>query len=232
MVSALLFYQLGLIALVGLYLILHWVWPSAAADVCPTTPAPPPPKRKREPKPFAGLPQKPHCDSCAHPTNPRRQVSSTPPPRIVPTRGRRRQVDTSLHFCPNLACRYRGWTGCGNIRANGHPDGGRWRQLLCLVCHGYFLESLGTIFHGKRVAPELLVRVMACLAEGLGIRGTARVFEIDPNTVLSWLVEAADQLQAFSHYFLHDLHLHQVQLDELYAVLSTIKEGEVSTDEE
>jgi hypothetical protein len=26
----------------------------------------------------------------------------------------------------------------------------------------------------------------------LGIRGTARVFEIDPNTVLQWLVEAAD----------------------------------------
>jgi hypothetical protein len=27
------------------------------------------------------------------------------------------------------------------------------------------------------------VHVLACLAEGLGIRGTARVFEIDPNTV-------------------------------------------------
>jgi hypothetical protein len=81
------------------------------------------------------------------------------------------------------------------------------------------------------VAPELLVRVIACLAEGLGIRGTARVFEIDPNTVLSWLVEAADQLRAFSHYFLHDLHLTQVQLDELYAVLSALKAGTVSEDE-
>ena len=50
------------------------------------------------------------------------------------------------------------------------------------------------------------MRVIACLAEGLGIRGTARVFEIDPNTVLSWLVEAAEQLKAFSAYFLHELH--------------------------
>jgi len=48
------------------------------------------------------------------------------------------------------------------------------------------------------------------LAEGVGIRGTARVFEVDPNTVLQWLVEAADQLRAFSHYFLHDLQLGQV----------------------
>jgi IS1 family transposase len=147
------------------------------------------------------------------------------------TRGRRRQVDTSRHFCPNPDCSYRGWVGWGNLRANGHPNGGRWRQLLCIVCRGYFLETLGTLFHGKRVAPELIVRVIACLAEGLGIRGTARVFEVDPNTVLQWLVEAADQLRAFSVYFLHDLHLRQVQLDELYAVLSALKEGEVSEDE-
>lgn len=72
------------------------------------------------------------------------------------------------------------------------------------------------------------MRVIACLAEGLGIRGTARVFESDPNTVLSWLVEAAEQLHAFSAYFLHELHLHQVQLDELYAVLSAVRDGDVS----
>jgi IS1 family transposase len=140
-------------------------------------------------------------------------------------------VDTAIHFCPNPNCRYRGWAGWGNIRANGHPNGGRWRQLLCIVCRGYFLETLGTIFHGKRVAPELMVRVVACLAEGLGIRGTARVFEVDPNTVLQWLVEAAEQLRAFSQYFLHDVRVRQVQLDELFALLSAVKNGEVSAAE-
>jgi IS1 family transposase len=95
-------------------------------------------------------------------------------------------------------------------------------------CHGYFYETHGTIFHGKRSSPELIVRVIACLAEGLGIRGTARVFEIDPNTVLQWLVEAAEQLKAFSAYFLHELHVNQVQLDELYAVLSALRAGDMS----
>jgi IS1 family transposase len=146
----------------------------------------------------------------------------------VPTRGRRRQVDTSTHFCPNPDCAYRGWVGWGHLRANGHPSGGPWRQLLCIVCRGYFLETLGTIFHGKRVAPELIVRVIACLAEGLGIRGTARVFEVDPNTVLQWLVEAAEQLRAFSQHVLHDLRVRQVQLDELFALLSAVKDGAVS----
>jgi len=160
---------------------LQWAWPSDPA-ACPTTldPTPPQPKRNRAPTPFEGLIKKPHCDACAYATAPRPQAPAVPPPRLVPTRGRRRQVDTSTHFCPNLDCAYRGWVGWGNLRANGHPNGGLWRQLLCIACRCYFLETLGTLFHGKRVSVELIVRVIACLAEGLGIRGTARVFEVDP----------------------------------------------------
>jgi len=118
--------------------------------------------------------------------------------------------------------------GLGNLRANGHPSGGQWRQFHCTACKGYFPEHHGTLVHGKRVSVDLIVHVIGCLAEGLGIRGTARVFEVDPNTVLHWLMEAAEQLRAFAQYFLHDLHLTQVQLDELYAVLSALKEGTVS----
>jgi hypothetical protein len=198
MVSHLFFYQLTLIALVWLCVLLHWAWPSDSAAACPSTldPTPPQPKRHREPTPFVGLTTKPHCDACAHNSAPYPQPPASPPPRIVPTRGRRRQVDTSRHFCPNPDCASRGWVGWGNLRANGHPSGGPWRQLLCVACRGYFLETLGTMFHGKRASVELIVRVIACLAEGLGIRGTARVFEVDPNTVLQWLVEAAEQLRA------------------------------------
>jgi hypothetical protein len=63
--------------------------------------------------------------------------------------------------------------------------------------------------------------------QGWASGAQARVFEVDPNTVLGWLVEAADQLRAFSQCFLHDVSLRQVQLDELYAVLSAVKDGEV-----
>src|SRR5215510_8111231 len=232
MVPTLFFYQLTLIALVWLCLMLQWAWPGDPA-VCPTTPEPPPPRRtrKRAPKPFAGFTTKPHCDACAHSTDSRPQPPACPPPRIVPTRGRRRHVDTSTPCCPNPDCASRGWVGWGNLRANGHPSGSPWRQLLCGVCRRYFLETLGTLFHGKRESIELIVRVIACLAEGLGIRGTARVFEGDANTVLQWLVEAAEQLHAFSQHFLHEVRVQQVQLDELFALLSAIKDGEVSAAE-
>ena len=60
------------------------------------------------------------------------------------------------------------------------------------------------------------------------MRATARVSEIDPDRVLQWLVEVADQLQVFSLYFLHDVRVTRVQMDELSALLSAVKDGEVT----
>src|SRR5262249_55626836 len=68
----------------------------------------------------------------------------------------------------------------------------------------------------------------ALMVQGLGIRGTARVFEVDANTGLQWLVEASEQLRAFAQHFLYDLRVRQVQLDEVFALLSAVKEGTVS----
>jgi hypothetical protein len=105
MVSTLFFSQLVLVALVWLCVMLQWAWPSAlATGPPPPAPLPPVPKRKRERQPFAGLTPKPPCDACEHGTAPRPPAPSTPPPRIGPTRGRRRQVATCTPFCPNPDC--------------------------------------------------------------------------------------------------------------------------------
>src|SRR5712692_3218024 len=224
------FYQLVVLGLLWLFVMLHDAWPSRcmASPHKPAKPIMPPPKRSSDSKPFPGFTRKPPCAACeqAHEHDP--QPPGCPPPRKVSTRGRPRQVDTSSHFCPHPHCASRGWVGLGNLRANGHPSGGPWRQLHCTSCDGYFQETHGTPLHGKRVAPEKLVWAVGALAEGLGIRAVARVFEVDPNTVLQWLVEAADQAAAFSRYFLHDVRVTQVQLDELFALLSAVKAGEVS----
>src|SRR3989475_705836 len=230
MVSNLVFYQLMLIALLWLFLMLSWVWPSepAAARPLPPPPVTPPRKRSTAPTPFPGLIRQPHCDACEPAVASPREPPCAPSPRLVSTRGRRRQVDTSRHFCPDPDCTYGGWLGLGNITANGHPSGGPWRQLHCTSCGGSFQETHGTPLHGKRVGPERLVWAVGALAEGLGIRAVARVFEVDPNTVLAWLVEVAEHAAAFSQYFLHDVRVTQVQLDELFALLSAVKTGEVS----
>jgi IS1 family transposase len=231
MVSHLFFYQLMFLGLLWLCVMLHYAWPNACTggDQKPSKPLPPPCKRSSAPKPFPGLTRKPCCAACEQAAQePVAPPPPAPPPPITSSRGRPRQVDTSQQFCPNPDCAYRGRVGLGNLSANGHPNGGPWRQLYCSQCEGYVLETHGTPFHGKRVSPDLLVWAVGALAEGLGIRAVARVFEVDPNTVLAWWVEAADHLKAFSQYFLHDVRVTQVQLDELYALLSAVKEGDVS----
>jgi transposase-like protein len=233
MVSSLFYYQLALLALIWLFIMLHLSWPrrSAPPPTAPATSIRPQRKRSPEPKAFAGLTHKPHCALCEHEIGERAPAPPRRPAPIPPTHRRPCTVDTSMHFCPHTACDYRGWLGLNNLRANGHPSGGPWRQFHCLGCHGFFPEHHGTIFHGKQAAVERIVRVLACLAEGLGIRATARVFEVDANTVLQWLVEAAEQLRAFSHYVLCDLHVEQLQLDELYAVLRDRNAGAINDDE-
>jgi transposase-like protein len=72
-----------------------------------------------------------------------------------------------------------------------------------VVCDTYFLETHDTPFYGKPHPAERMARAVAALAEGLGIRAVARVVEVDPDTVLTWLREAAEHLKAFSRYLLH-----------------------------
>jgi len=230
MVSELFFYQLVLIALLWLYCMLHWVWPSDGGATSPTPSQPTPPlrRRSREPQPFPGLIHQPYCAACAQAAQAPEALPPPAPLQVISRRGRPREVDTSQQFCPHANCDYRGGVDWGNLRANGHPSGGPWRQFYCTACEGYFLETHGTPLHGTRVAPDLLVWAVGALAEGLGIRAVARGFEVDPNTVLQWLVEVADHATAFSRYFLHDVRVTQVQLDELFALLSAVKAGEVS----
>jgi IS1 family transposase/transposase-like protein len=219
------FYLVTGVVLILLVVLTRWRWRGGKAAPAATNT----PRARRALTPFAGLTHKPDCPACeqgadSHPS----AAPGAPPPRMIFTRGRRRHVETTGHFCPQTSCAYHGRVDLGNIRANGHPSGRRWRQLVCLGCHGYFLETLGTPFHGKQVEPDKLVWAIAALAEGLGIRAVARVFETDANTVLGWLVEVADHLEAFSRHFLRDVDVEQVQMDELFALLSAVKDGEVT----
>jgi hypothetical protein len=81
------------------------------------------------------------------------------------------------------------------------------------------METTDTIFFGKSTLPETVWRALKALAEGLGLRATARVFDVDPNTVECWLRQAVKLMGAVSGYLLHDLQLTQVQIDELWALL-------------
>src|SRR5262245_34723932 len=216
-----LFHEFVLLALLWQLVVSYGRWKQSQA---PQHPFPQRPIRPSTvPKPFAGVTKKPRYQACEQGQESSDQPPLSPPPLSAPTRGRPRTVDTRHCYCPNKTCAYYGWVGHGNIRANGHPGRGAWRQLQCIVCETYFLETYGTLFYGKPHPAERMVRAIAAVAEGLGIRAVARVFEVDPNTVQGWLSEAAAHLAAFSHSLLHEVHVDQVQFDELCAWLSASK---------
>ncbi len=156
-------------------------------------------RQRKKPGAFQGLTRKPECEVCQAAANDQTE-RPIPPPMIETKRGRPREVDTSSHYCPDKACRYYGWLGRGNMTANGHPNGGRVRQLQCKVCKNYFAETTGTIFYRSRVTAETKLRAIATLAEGLGIRAVGRVFEVEADTVWTWLVEAAEHRFGCAHY--------------------------------
>src|SRR2546425_736223 len=184
------FYQLVVLGLLWLFVMLHYAWPSrcVASPHQPAKPILPPRKHSSDPQPFSGLTRRPLCAACEHAPAPHPHAPAAPPPRLVPTRGRPRQVDTSSHFCPHPHCAYRGWLGLGNISANGHPNGGPWRQRHCTSCDGYFQETHGTPLHGKRVPVDLLV-------------WTA----IDPVTKLLLTIDIGDRTLAMAQRVVHQV---------------------------
>jgi hypothetical protein len=170
MVDTLIVHDLLLIVLLWLGSLQYKRWARHRSAICPTLCRPATTLRQhaQDPKPFPGLTSQPHCALCVQAPAPASAVPRVPPAPLPFSLGRPRRVDTTTQFCPQPRCTYYGWVGRGNIRANGYPNGGRWRQLQCRGCKTYFLETHGTPLHGKRVAPEVMVWAVGALAEGLG----------------------------------------------------------------
>jgi len=184
-----------------------------------------PSQRDRKPRPFEGLTRQPICEQCVAEAGAQEKWEQREPPaKIEHERGRRPEVDTHNQFCPEGVCRYYGWLNRGNIISNGHPSGGQWRQMLCTVCGKYFQETIGTVFYGSSVPAQDILRGIAALGEGVSPRKVARIFGVDKDTVFDWLVQAAAHSEAVMGYMMHDLHLSQVQMDELYALLSGMRD--------
>src|SRR5262245_15747041 len=183
-----LFEQLLVVALVLICLLMHVWGPSSRSPAFQGPFKPPKPRRKRakDPKPFTGYIHKPLCEACEQGLDARLKAPGVPPPMIIFTRGHRRTVDTSGQFCPDHDCSYHGWLGRGNIRANGHPGGQRWRQLQCVSCQGYFSDSsspvIWTQFSFYLPIHQSLTSILGgrccCLHCPLDGRGTCKAWRI------------------------------------------------------
>jgi hypothetical protein len=154
------------------------------------------PKNKSHTFPFPT--KRPECPLCQAEEEvlPSKAMPPEPPPLIKHTRGRRRSIYTDLRFCPNNDCEYYGWLARGNICGNGHPNSGKWRQLKCIVCETYFMETQGTIFYCSKASPDKIILALKIMSEGVGIQSTSRILDLDANTVQDWLKKSSEHMEA------------------------------------
>jgi transposase-like protein len=123
----------------------------------------------------------------------------------------------SEYFCYHEGCRDYGKKGLGNIVIKEHCGKDNHAILKCRTCGHCFSETRGTIFFGLRTPVDEVLRTLAMLPEKGSIRAVARATGHDKNTICNWLKKAAEQARRVNEYFIHNLNLKQVQIDEIWS---------------
>jgi transposase-like protein len=136
------------------------------------------------------------------------------------------EFESSKYWCPRKDCRDYGKTREGNIIIK-EKYGKEERYLLkCRTCGHCFSETRGTAFFCLHASKEEVLRVLAMLPEKGSIRGLARATNHSQNTVSYWIKVAGEHCREVSEYYLHDLKLERVQVDEIWSYIKKREESE------
>jgi len=113
--------------------------------------------------------------------------------------------DLRRFCCLNRDCPRYGQRGAGNLTVCGHYGPRRTRLLYCRACKDRFSERKGTPLFDCRLPPDKILAVLQHLADGCGVRQTARLVGVNNNTVVRLAKVAGghaqqlhDELVAFS----------------------------------
>lgn len=108
--------------------------------------------------------------------------------------------DLAQYCCRNARCPDYGRRGGQNLSVCDHYGKNQQRRLLrCRSCKARFSERTGTIFFPAHLPEEKIVSMMEHVAEGCGVRKTARLLRVNRNTVSRYSALAGQHAHA-----LHD----------------------------
>jgi IS1 family transposase len=104
------------------------------------------------------------------------------------------------------------------------------QRFQCLRCGKSF--SAGQPLDDLRLDHDKVVQVVKLLAEGVGVRGTARLVNCVPNTVLNVLATVGQKCDAFHDGFVHNLTVGSLQIDELWSRVGASQRRTIKSDTE
>jgi transposase-like protein len=113
--------------------------------------------------------------------------------------------DLRRFCCHNPTCADYGQRNHGNLTVCGHYGRQQRRLFYCRTCKARFSERKGTPLFDIRLSEDKTRAVLHHLAEGCGVRQTARLTGVRKDTVIRYSLRAGshaqqlhDELVAFS----------------------------------
>lgn len=129
-------------------------------------------------------------------------------------------MDWESLYCPKQRCRYYGIPFFQGLLVKNGADHGH-PQALCKACGGSVSLRYGTAYLGLDAEPAIFETAVRALAEGNSLRATARIVQVDKDTVCDWLDRAGQHCRLVMLYLWRKLHVTECQLDELWSFVHT-----------
>ncbi len=127
-------------------------------------------------------------------------------------------TDVKNAFCPNIDCKDYGLQNHGNIAIRGKYGKNKDKDLLyCRTCGKRFASTRATAFFGLHLSDDQIAQIIHHAAEGVGVRATSRLLDINKDTVNRVILRAGEHCEIVLSNLLRSLKLKEAQLDELWA---------------
>lgn len=128
-------------------------------------------------------------------------------------------MELKRQWCDQKTCPDFGKMEAGNIKVFSHVE----QRYYCTTCRHSFSADKHTFFATIRSPRSVVLEAVALLTERNSLRAVARLMHLSPNRILHWLDLAGQQAAAVSAERIRELHLTQVQIDELWTFVKKNK---------
>jgi len=125
-------------------------------------------------------------------------------------------------FCPNSGCITYNKLGLKNIIRFGIQANGVQRYR-CTDCGRTFARTINTPFFHKHLDKKEIVRICKMLSEKTGFRAIARITGHHRDTICSIASAIAKHCKKFNEYFIKELKLTPIEVDEMWSFVKKKK---------
>ena len=124
--------------------------------------------------------------------------------------------------CPNKDCRAFNKFGLLNIIRKGKQQNGTLRYQ-CTDCKRTFARTINTPFFHKHLSKKEIIHICKLLSEKTSFRAIARITDHHLDTIRSIASAIAQHCKKFNDYFVTDLNLTPIEVDEMWSFVKKKK---------